>query len=110
MGLREPTKGIFGKKVGLLCQPVRSLELMDFFTKFWILGGWHSEIPPTHTFGGPITSLVDVVLVLSKGWLVIAKLYPFSFLYLNIVKCLGIDNREMKSESGFSFAIASQPL
>ena len=23
---------------------------------------------------------------------------------------IGIDNREMKSESGFSFAIASQPL
>ena len=48
-----------------------------------------------------------------KDWLAIAKLKPLSF-YFSIFTLstlfLSINNREMKSESGFSFAMASQPL
>ena len=47
-----------------------------------------------------------------KGWLVIAKTtftFPFSNLTLPNV-FISINNREMKSESGFSLAMASQPL
>ena len=37
--------------------------------------------------------------------------FTFHFSILTLSNAfLGIDNREMKSESGFSFAIASQPL
>ena len=46
-----------------------------------------------------------------KGWLAIAKLKPLS-LFISIILMLkkAIDNREIKSESGFSFAMASQPF
>ena len=44
-----------------------------------------------------------------KGWLAIAKLKPLSlFIYLN--PFVSITDREMKSESGFSLAMASQPF
>ena len=37
--------------------------------------------------------------------------FTFYFTILTLSNAfLGIDNREMKSESGYSFAIASQPL
>ena len=44
-----------------------------------------------------------------KGWLAIAKLKPFSlFISLLSNAFLSINNREMKSESGFSLAMDSQ--
>ena len=49
-----------------------------------------------------------------KGWLAIAKLKPISLFIplFYIVKCFlkHIGNREMKSESAFSLAMASQPF
>ena len=52
--------------------------------------------------------------VFYKGWLAIAKLKPLSLFYFTILPLsrafLSIDNREMKSESGFSFVMASQPF
>ena len=49
-----------------------------------------------------------------KGWLAIAKLKPLLFfisLILTLLKAfLSINNTEMKSESGFSLAMASQPF
>ena len=52
--------------------------------------------------------------VFSKGLASYCKAettFTFHFSILTLSNAfLGIDNREMKSESGFSFAIASQPL
>ena len=54
------------------------------------------------------------MLVLSKGWLAIAKLKPLSLFIVSILTLSNafssINNREMKSESGFSLAMASQPF
>ena len=54
------------------------------------------------------------VYIFLKGWLAIAKLKkPFTF-YFSILTLLSIlkkaFDREMKSERGFSFAMASQPF
>ena len=55
-----------------------------------------------------------VVLCFGKGLASYCKAettFTFYFSILTLSNAfLGIDNREMKSESGFSFAIASQPL
>ena len=46
-----------------------------------------------------------------KGWLAIAKLKPLSLLVSLLSKPKkAFENVKMKSESGFGFAIASQPL
>ena len=53
---------------------------------------------------------VELNPVFYKGWLGIAELKPLS-LYLTLSNAfLSINNREMKSESGFSLAMGSQPF
>ena len=55
-------------------------------------------------------AILDVKMI-QKGWLVIAKLKPLSlFISLLLMLKKAFDNREMKSENGFSLAIASQPF
>ena len=62
--------------------------------------------------GFPLSSLYGFMK--RKGWLAIAKLKPLSlFISLLLMLKKALDNvkkKEIESESGFSFAIASQPL
>ena len=61
-----------------------------------------------------INKLQNVKCACSKGLASYCKAgttFTFHFSILTLSNAsLGIDNREMKSESGFSFAIASQPF
>ena len=59
---------------------------------------------------GKFSTLVHLLKGLA-GYCKAETTFTFHFSILTLSNAfLGIDNREMKSESGFSFAIASQPF